>query len=450
METNKVITRIAPSPTGHLHIGTARTALFNYLYAKKHGGTFIVRSEDTDRARSTKEFEAEILEGLEWLGLESDAFFRQSDRTDIYTGFLEQLVKSQKAYISSEESKSEPGKTVDVVRLKNPNIVITFNDQVRGDISVDTTELGDFVIARSLTDPLYHFTVVVDDHLAGVTHVIRGEDHISNTPRQILIQEAIGATRPLYAHLPLILAPDRSKLSKRHGAVSLSEYRKEGFTKDAIVNYLALLGWNPGTEEEVFTLGELAQKFEISQIQKGGAIFDMVKFAWFNKEHLKRLSDQQFLETAYEWLPERARAVSDADGILLRMLPTLRERTTKLSDITKEVEDGELSFAFFDVTPERTLLKWKKDSTVEDTLPRLTRAMELMTSNLNEYPTPEEAKSSMWDFAEEVGRGEVLWPLRVALTGKERSPDPFSAISILGLTESLKRIKTACDTIKSA
>ena len=450
MASEKVITRIAPSPTGHLHIGTARTALFNYLFAKKHGGTFIVRSEDTDRARSTKEFEAEILEGLEWLGLQSDAFYRQSERTDIYKNFLETLVEQDRAYISKEISKAEPGVMVELVRLRNSNTVVTFNDMVRGDISVDTTELGDFVIARSLTDPLYHFTVVVDDHMAGVSHVIRGEDHISNTPRQILIQEAIGASRPLYAHLPLILSADRSKLSKRHGAVSLTEYRASGFTAEAIVNYLALLGWNPGTEEEIFSLEELCQKFELSHIQKGGAVFDMVKFTWFNKEHLKRLSDIEYLKIAYVWLPESARGHSDADGVLLRMLPLLRERISTLGEITSEILDGELTFAFFDVAPSRELLKWKKDTDASDSLPRLIKVAELLSSNLNEYPTAEEVKAALWDYAETAGRGEVLWPLRVALSGRERSPDPFSAIAILGLTESQKRIKNACDTIKSA
>lgn len=450
MSTEKVITRIAPSPTGHLHIGTARTALFNYLYAKNTGGTFIVRSEDTDSARSTKEFEAEILEGLEWLGLESDAFYRQSDRTDVYENYLKVIIENDTAFISKEESKNEPGKFVEVVRLRNPKKVITFMDEVRGEISFDTTELGDFVIARSITDPLYHFTVVVDDHEARVTHVIRGEDHISNTPRQILIQEAIGASRPLYAHLPLILAPDRSKLSKRHGAVSLSEYRKDGFLKEAIVNYLALLGWNPGTEEEVFSLEELANRFSISQIQKGGAIFDMQKFTWFNREHLKRMSDDVFLKIAYEWLPESARAVTDSDGIALRMLPVLRERVSILKEITTEVSDGELTFAFFDPTLSNELLKWKKDESVKSALPRLERAIELIQANCGDYPSPEEVKATLWDYAEEVGRGELLWPLRVALTGKERSPDPFSALSILGREEGIRRIKKACDTIKSA
>ena len=203
---NTVITRMAPSPTGHLHIGTARTALFNYLFARHYNGTFIMRTEDTDKERSKKEYEDEILEGLKWLGLQWDAFYRQSERADIYKKYLQTIVSNGHAYVSREESRMKPGEFIEVVRLKNPNTAITFTDEIRGEITFDTTELGDFVIARSMDDALYHFTVVVDDHEMGVTHVIRGEDHISNTPRQILIQEAIGASRPIYAHLPLILA----------------------------------------------------------------------------------------------------------------------------------------------------------------------------------------------------------------------------------------------------
>ena len=269
MNDKPVITRIPPSPTGHLHIGTARTALFNYLFAKHHGGTMVFRSEDTDKARSTKEFEQEIIDGLHWLGLswDNDTIVRQSERAPLYREYLEKMIAAGTAYLSEEEAKNTPGQMVTVVRLKNPNKVITFNDLVRGDITFDTTELGDLVIARNIDDALYHFTVVVDDFEMGVTHVLRGEDHISNTPRQILIQEAIGAPRPMYAHLPLILATDRSKMSKRHGAVSLNHYQKEGFTKEAILNYLALLGWNPGTEQEVFTLDELVTTIFTKQVR---------------------------------------------------------------------------------------------------------------------------------------------------------------------------------------
>ncbi|MDO8471373.1 MAG: glutamate--tRNA ligase family protein [bacterium] len=280
----KIITRFPPSPTGPLHIGNVRTALFNYLYARQNNGSFIVRIEDTDKTRSKKEYEDEMLESLEWLGLKRDGeLLHQSERTEIYKKYLHKLIDEGKAYLSRETE----GENREVVRFKNPNIITIFNDLVRGEVQFDTTELGDFIIAKSVNEPLYHLAVVIDDFESGITHVIRGEDHISNTPRQILIQEAIGATRPLYAHLPLILAQDRSKLSKRkHGeSVSLDYYRNKGYSRDAIINYLALLGWNPGTEQEIFTLSELINVFDLKRVHKGGAIFDEKKLAWVNRKH---------------------------------------------------------------------------------------------------------------------------------------------------------------------
>ena len=282
----KIITRFPPSPTGPIHIGNVRTALYNYIFAKQNNGEFIVRIEDTDRARSKKEYEDRILESLEWLGLKRDrdnVLWRQTERTGVYKKYLGKIIADDKAYISQETE----GENKEVVRFKNPNKVVTFIDLIRRDISFDTTELGDFIIARNINEPVYHLAVVVDDHESGITHIIRGEDHISNTPRQILIQEAIGASRPIYAHLPLILAPDRSKLSKRkHGeSVSLDYWREKGISAPAILNYLALLGWNPGTEQEIFTLEELIKVFDLSRVHKGGAIFDEKKLAWINRKH---------------------------------------------------------------------------------------------------------------------------------------------------------------------
>ncbi|MEK7461698.1 MAG: glutamate--tRNA ligase family protein [Patescibacteria group bacterium] len=280
----KIITRFPPSPTGPLHIGNVRTALFNYLFARQNGGDFVVRIEDTDRVRSKKEYEESMLESLKWLGFERDGeLWHQSERTEIYKSHLNKLIQINKAYISTETE----GENREVVRFRNPNKQMVFEDLVRGKVEFDTTELGDFIIAKNLNEPLYHLAVVVDDFEAEITHVIRGEDHISNTPRQILIQEAIDAPRPIYAHLPLILAPDRSKLSKRkHGeSVSLDYYRQKGYLPVAIINYLALLGWNPGTEQEIFTLDELINVFDFSKVHKGGAIFDEKKLAWVNRKH---------------------------------------------------------------------------------------------------------------------------------------------------------------------
>ena len=444
-----IVTRIPPSPTGHLHIGTVRTALFNYLFARKNGGTFIYRSEDTDTERSTEAFETEIREGLEWLGLIPDEYHKQSERSHVYERYIEQLLERDVAYTSKEPSKKEPGKEIEVVRLRNSGKEITFIDEIRGDVTFDTTELGDFIIARSKTDALYHLAVVIDDYEMGVTHVIRGEDHISNTPRQILIQEAIGATRPVYAHLPLILAPDRSKMSKRHGAVSLLEYRTEGFLSQAVVNYLALLGWNPGTDQEIFTLDELVQVFDIGGVQKGGAIFDKEKMIWINKEHLNRLSDDAFLSYVKPALDAHAKNKEQyGDERVEKLISTLRERTETLQQLQNDLAAGEYDFAFESPRVEKEMLKWKNDATPEDALPRLRKVTELLTGHTGEI-TPEVIKAVLWPYAEETGKGEVLWPLRVALTGRERSPDPFTVISVLGIEESVHRIKKAYDTISA-
>lgn len=270
-----IITRFAPSPTGHLHVGNYRTALFSYLFARQHGGNFILRIEDTDKERSTKEFEQEIIDSLKWLGLEWDEFFRQSEALPLHTELLKELLVKGKAYM--EDS---------VIRLKNPNKKVTFTDMIRGDITFDTTDLGDFVIAKALDHPLYHFAVVVDDYSEAVTHVIRGEDHISNTPRQILIHEALGWEHPEYAHLPLVMASDKTKLSKRKGAKSIMEYRDEGISPEAMLNAMAMIGWNPGTEQELFTKDELIKNFSFKRIKKGGAALGEEKLKWFNRKHI--------------------------------------------------------------------------------------------------------------------------------------------------------------------
>jgi len=287
-ESKQVVVRMAPSPTGNFHVGGARTALYNFLFAKKNNGKFILRIEDTDKERSKKEFEDDILESIEWLGFKYDELYKQSERGEVYKKYIEKMLVDGLVYESEEEGKK-------LIRFKNPNKKIKFNDIIRGEIEFDTTELLDFVIAKSVDEPLYHLAVVIDDFESGITHVIRGEDHISNTPRQILIQEAIGAPRPLYAHLPLILAPDRSKLSKRkHGeSVSLDFYREKGYSSAAVINYLALLGWNPGTEQEIFTLEELIEVFDLARVHKGGAVFDEKKLAWVNRKHFNLNKNKQ-------------------------------------------------------------------------------------------------------------------------------------------------------------
>lgn len=440
---SRVVTRIPPSPTGRLHIGTARTALFNYLFARHNGGSIAFRSEDTDRARSTREHEDEIIAGLTWLGLSWDSFSRQSEHAARYRELLEKIVSEGKAYVSSEPANDDPSRIVEVVRLKNPGTDVTFTDLIRGDISFHTGELGDFVIARSLDDALYHFAVVVDDMDAGVTHVIRGEDHISNTPRQILIQEALGAPRPAYAHLPLILDEKRAKLSKRSGtAVSVIDYRDEGFLPEALVNYLALLGWNPGDEREYFTLAELVENFSLEKVQKSGAAWNREKLLSVNQHWIRTLSDSDFLA-------QLGGPASKLDTEKLRKaVPLLRERTHTLSE-AREMLAGELSCLFNTPALDREKLTLKEPQD----RPGLTKtALESLLEALKSLPeglSPEGAKEALMPLAnaEEAkgkgGRGGVLWPLRYSLSGQERSPDPFTLVSILGPAESVSRVEKA-------
>ena len=276
----EVITRFAPSPTGLLHIGNYRTAIFSYLFARQNGGKFILRIEDTDKERSKKEYEDNIIESLKWLGLEYDEFYRQSDNLPKHTKLLQELIKNDKAYLDGE-----------LARFRNPNKVITFKDLIRGDISFDTTELGDFIIAKNLNTPLFHFAVVVDDHLEGVTHIIRGEDHISNTPRQIAIYEAFGWLVPQYAHLPLVLDGERSKLSKRAGAKSLLEYRDMGYLPETMLNAISFLGWSPSNStKEIYTKEELIKDFSLERVKKGGASLSEDKLKWFQKQHKNYLT----------------------------------------------------------------------------------------------------------------------------------------------------------------
>ncbi|MFZ2886510.1 MAG: glutamate--tRNA ligase family protein, partial [Minisyncoccia bacterium] len=340
--------RIAPSPTGFFHIGTARTALYNYLFAKKVGGTFVIRIEDTDRARSTKEFQEDIFNSFEWLGLTFDETYIQSEHLDRHRELLKKLVDEDKAYISKEPAKDDESRVVEVVRLRNPGKIITFTDVIRGDITFDTTELKDFVLARAIDDPLYHFAVVVDDGDAKITHIIRGEDHISNTPRQILIQEALGLPRPVYAHLPLILAPDRTKMSKRKHQTALKDFRARGYLPEAMINFIALLGWSEGEgDKEIFSREELIQAFSLERIHKGGAVFNEEKLRWFNKEYLHKLPEKEFAETVFMKLKESLSSrVSWNDEMGTALIPIVRERIATWGDVSLLVEDGEFDYFF--------------------------------------------------------------------------------------------------------
>lgn len=434
-----IVTRFPPSPTGNLHIGGARTALFNYLFTKHHGGKIYLRLENTDEERSEPKYEQNILESLKWLALFFDLlpdgkpFWRQSERKEIYRGYLKKLVDSGHAYLSKETE----GKRMEVVRFRNPNKKIVFCDLIRGSIKFETMELGDMIIAKSLEEPLYHLAVVVDDYEMGITHVIRGEDHISNTPRQILLQEALGFPRPEYAHIPLILAPDRSKLSKRHGAVAVAEYQSRGYLSQALVNYLALLGWNPGTDRELFSLGELISAFDLTRVQRGGAIFNEEKLAWFNKEYLKR---QGGAETLIPHIPvELSKGREEAQMAALSQM--LFERINVYGDIVADMKEGEFDYLLKTPAYEQKLLEWKKASSLPK--PHLEKVIALLQQVKEKSFVADEIRTALLSYAEKVGKGEVLWPLRVALTGRERSPDPFTVAAVLGKEEAIKRLKSA-------
>lgn len=429
--SNQVITRFPPSPTGPLHVGNVRTALFDYYFARQQGGKFIVRVEDTDKARSKKEYEESMLVCLKWLGInkDNDEILHQSERTEVYKKYLNKLIADGKAFISQETE----GENKEVVRFKNPNIKVTFNDLIRGEVTFDTTELGDFIIARNINEPVYHLAVVVDDFEQGVTHVIRGEDHISNTPRHILIQEAIGAPRPFYAHLPLVLATDKSKLSKRkHGEmVSLDYYRSQGYLPEAIVNFLSLLGFNPTGDQEIYSLEDFIRVFDFSKVQKGGAIFNIEKLNWFNKKYIEKLDEAKFVELAGSHLPK---------AVPPQIITLLKEKISYFAEIPK-VLDTEFLFMVPIKTYDPVKLAGKSDAPKA----HLKKVIELITP-LSDF-SKEKVKEAIWSYAEEKGRGNVLWPMRYALSGQEKSPDPFIISEILGKEETLKRLTLAHDTI---
>ncbi len=443
----KVITRFAPSPTGVLHIGSVRTALYSWLYARQNNGEFILRIEDTDKERSKKEYEDNILDGLKWLGLTHDAFYRQSDRSSIYKKHLTTLISNGTAYVSKEEPKEE-GMRTEVIRFKNPNRVVTFRDEVRGDISFDTTELGDFVLAKDFESPLYHFAVVVDDFEMGVTHIIRGDDAISNTPRQILIQQALGARRPIYTHLPMILAPDKSKLSKRHGALAVTEYREEGYQPEAILNFVALMGWNPGNDQEIISLEEMTKLFTLEKVQKGGAVFNIDKLKWLNKHYIKLLpaerAGEEIIARFQEILQMKAR---NQQKIFAKIIPVILDHIATFGEVRALAEAGEYDYFFEDPTYAPEKLLWKDESEPSVATEKLQRVIALIEGIDDVSFTPETIKTALWDYATEVGRGSVLWPMRYALSSRDKSPDPFTLAGILGKETTIRRINFAMKSL---
>ncbi|MBI4123174.1 MAG: glutamate--tRNA ligase [Parcubacteria group bacterium] len=464
-------TRFAPSPTGPLHMGNARTALFNYLFSRKEGGVFLLRIEDTDKERSEKRWEEDLLENLTWLGLAWDEGpFRQSERVDIYKEALQTLFQKGKAYycfctedelealrqdqISRGETPKYSGKCRALKaeeaeqRQKNgePSVIrfaleprkVKFHDLIRGNIEFDTGLMGDIVVAKDWETPLYNFSATVDDAAMDITHVIRGEDHISNTPKQILLQEALGLKRPLYAHLPLILGEDRTKLSKRHGDFSIAHFRKQGYLAEAIINFLALLGWNPGTEKEIFSLSSLIKEFSLERVQKGGAMLQLRKLEWINAFFIRQMSLQKLSELSIPYLKEAGLV---ADASLKTVEPMVRlyqERIKKLFEVPELLD-------FFFKKPEYSadLLVWK-DVSKKDISKALQELATVLQSIEEKDWNKEIIETIVMPHAERQGsRGVWLWPMRVALTGKEASAGPFEVATVLGKKETLERVASA-------
>lgn len=449
MTTEKsVVCRFAPSPTGFLHVGGARSALFNYLFAKQNDGKLILRIEDTDKERSKPEYEKDILDAFEWLQIPFDETFRQSERITIHKKHLAKLLETGAAF-HSKEMVTEAGQRPDVIRFKNPNKRVAFDDLIKGRVEFDTTELGDFIIAKSEDEPIFHLANVIDDAAMGVTHVIRGEEHLSNTPRQILLWEALGFAVPTYAHIPLILATDRSKLSKRkHGeTVSVAYYKNLGYLPEALINYLAFLGWNPGDEREMLSREDLIKEFKLEKVQKGGAIFNPEKLNWLNKEYLLKAPRDTVIKYVADSLSHWGRFSSFTLESIDRLAAIVLDRIQYFGEIKILLETGEFDYLIQAPLYKKDSLLWSKKPdpiTAQKHLLHVISVLQSASPNIDANA----AKELIFPYAEKEGRGEVLWPVRFGLSGREKSLDPFSLISILGRDESITRLRTAVSLLE--
>ena len=467
----RIRVRFAPSPTGYLHVGGLRTALYNFLFARKNGGSLILRIEDTDRARYVEGAIENLIETLHWVGLDYDEGpgkggegepYVQSERLALYREHAERLVNEGKAYYAFDTSeelqeirkargkydrrslKLTPAevqkKLADgvpaVIRMRVPdNAVLVVSDLNRGSVEFASDGVDDQVLLKSDGYPTYHLANVVDDHLMGVTHVIRGEEWLSSTPKHLLLYEFFGWDLPIFAHLPLLLNPDRSKLSKRQGDVAVEDYRARGFLPEALVNFVALLGWNPGDERELFSLEELIQEFSLERVGKSGAVFDIEKLRWMNTQHLRRKTDDELLTLAHPHI-EAAALGSFGDQYFLSVLHLMKDRIEAAEDILT------LSPYFFrdpDTFDERSRKKhWTADSPA-----RLTD-VKAGLADLDEFThtSIEEVVRSVAQ-KHEVGAGKIIHPLRLAVSGMGAGPGIFEMMEVIGKDICLQRIDQA-------
>lgn len=488
----KVRTRFAPSPTGYVHIGNLRTALYAYLYAKKHKGEFSLRVEDTDQKRLIEDATLRILDVLDWAGIKIDEGvvlgsdgkideigkngpYIQSKRLEIYKKYAQQLIDEGKAYycfctperleevrkeqqvnkqapmydgccreISKEEAQKrlESGEKY-VVRLKVPKgEKIEFDDGVFGKISVWSDNVDDQVLMKTDGFPTYHLAVVVDDHLMKFTHVLRGEEWIPSTPKHIILYNYFNWEIPKFIHLPNIVNENRKKLSKRQGDVSVADFQKKGYLPEGLINFLALLGWNPKTEQEIFSLEELEQCFDEKGIHKAGAVFDYKKLDWINSHYIKQKSVKELTDLCWPYLENysKEKNVEIEREVAEKIVFIEQERMKKLSDITSNID-----FYFFESIYEKELLIWKKNSELE-TIEALNK-MKSVLEKIDNFDIMEDIKTAL--FEEANGKvGDHLWPLRVALTGVDRSPGPFEVAWIIGKDKSIERIDKALEKLK--
>ncbi len=493
----KIVTRLAPSPTGFMHVGTLRTGLYAYLLAKQHGGTFILRIEDTDRERFVQGAVENLLEAMYWAGVIPDEGvtleggvvkqqgphgpYIQSEKLPVYKKYAEQLVAQGNAYYCfctperleevrshRQANKLPPGydghcKTLTsadveiklaanarhVIRLAMPDAGETvFTDLVRGEVSFQNADVDDQVLLKSDGFPTYHLAVVVDDHDMEVTHIVRGEEWISSTPKHIALYTYLGWTIPEFAHLSLLLNTDKSKLSKRQGDVAVLDYRDKGYLPEALVNFVAFLGWNPGTEQELFTLEELIQAFSLPKVGKAGAVFNLEKLDWYNREYLKKMNPVALATYLDAYMPAEIKTNPKySHAYLAKLAPILVERISKGADLAEMHQAGELAYFFSPAEYDTESLFWKTMKESPDRYTKLQeqyqKVMELLSGLSEQDFTEANIKNALWSYAEAVGKGEVLWPIRYALSGRDKSPDPFILGAILGKEEALARIKLA-------
>tara|TARA_Y100000815_G_scaffold79182_1_gene68302 strand:- start:779 stop:2176 length:1398 start_codon:yes stop_codon:yes gene_type:complete len=460
--------RFAPSPTGQLHLGGARTALFNYLFAKRSKGKFLLRIEDTDRERSRREHVEQILDSLSWLGLDwDDEPVFQSSRSDRYSEIVERLLANRNAYrcfatekelnkireetktylypgLWRDRSESEVQSKMDAgesftVRLRTPLSGSTsFIDQIYNKIETPNKEIDDFVIARSDGGPVYNLVVAVDDHDMGITHVIRGEDHVSNTPKQIMVYQALNWNLPSFAHLPMILGPDQKRLSKRHGATGVQAFREQGYLPEALINYLTLLGWNPGTDQEMFNREQLAETFDLGKVNKKSAVFDVKKLNWISGHHLMFRSNMDILDNVRGLIPEWGKTGSDAYA--MKVIDQLKVRSKTLIHLA---EQSKYFFTDPESCDEEARMRFWKDNTRE-----LLNTYFKDISELDDWDQSS-LESSLRTVADDagVGAGKIIHPVRLALSGVAHGPSLFIMMELLGKERCIRRIRTVINLL---